>query len=438
MELPLNGRIAIIDNNISEVKPLIDILSKKRIPFNYYSGELSQLPDSDCNNDLRILFLDLRLSIDFADIKTDISAIYSILNSIIGKDQGPYILIVWSKHGKEKAYIEALKKMLYSELFQHKSPVAIVYLNKHDYMDIIEEGNYKLKEGGLGFLANDINVKVNSKTILLELFKYENLIHKSNSDVIKTISSFYNYDEHWNKNITAVIYKLAKSILGRDEIKDANDRTKLNKGLMQINNLLFDSIEHKLSRNEMLSEYEIKDNGISEEIFIKLNTKIHTLNDITELVMEQGNLFLIPKSEDLIQKIINEKFFKKKTKDLLNSNPWLVMLDITPICDYSQDKDYLRMIYGVSLDSNLFNDVKGFKKDFHYQTPVFEINGQSRFILFDFRHILSTNKAEMLKRDNFPIMASDLPLFKFRREILSDIQSNLSMQVSRLGISIVE
>lgn len=438
MELPLNGRIAIIDNNISEAQPLIDILSKKRIPFNYYSGEFNQLPDGDYNNDLRVVFLDLRLSTDFADIKTDISAIYSTLNAIIGENQGPYILIVWSKHSKETAYIEALEKMLFSDLFQHKTPVDVVYLNKHDYMDIVEEGEYKLKEEGLDLLAKDISDKINNKTILLELFKYENLIHKSNSDVLKTISSFYKYDKHWNKNTTAIIYKLAKSILGRDEIKDADDRTKLNKGLVQINNLLFDSIEHKLSQNEMVSKYEIKDNEISKEIFVKLNTQIHTLKDITELIMEQGNLYLIPKVEDLILKILNDKFFKTKTQNLLSSAPWLVMLDITPICDYSQDKDYLRMIYGVALDSNLLKDVRGKKKDFHYITPVFDINDKNRFILFDFRHILSTNKEEMKARDNFPIMTSNLPLFKFRREILSDIQSNLSMQVSRLGISIVE
>lgn len=438
MELPLNGRIAIIDNNIIEAQPLIDILSKKRIPFNYYSGEINQLPEDGCNNDLRIIFLDLRLSNDFADIKTDVSAIYSTLNAIIGENQGPYILIIWSKHSTEEDYSNALEDMLYSKVFKHKSPVALVYLNKHDYMDIIEEGNYKLNEGGLESLAKDISIKVNRKTILLELFKYENLIHKSNSDVVKTISSFYKYDTNWNKNITAIIYKLAKSVLGRDEIKSADDRTKLNKGLMQINNLLFDSIEHKLSQNDMVSEYEIKDDAISAEIYVKLNTQIHTLNDITELIMEQGNLFLIPKSEGLILKILNDKFFKTKTQNLLSSAPWLVMLDITPICDYSQDKNYLRMIYGVALLSTLLNDVKGKKKDFHYITPTFEINGENRFILFDFRHILSTNKEEMKERDNFPIMTSNLPLFKFRREILSDIQSNLSMQVSRLGISIVE
>ena len=62
MNIPLNGRVVIIDDKEKEALPLFNLLSKKRIPFNYYKGTNSaDFPSSPDNNKLRVLFLDLNI-----------------------------------------------------------------------------------------------------------------------------------------------------------------------------------------------------------------------------------------------------------------------------------------------------------------------------------------------------------------------------------------
>ena len=97
------------------------------------------------------------------------------------------------------------------------------------------------------------------------------------------------------------------------------------------------------------------------------------------------------------------------------------------MCDYSQDKKYVRLVYGVLIDSKLSS---AFQKtsDFQTRTPNFLIDKSEKFFLFDFRFIETTTKSDVVKR-------KIAPQLKLRREICTDIQSQLSNQVNRPGIS---
>jgi hypothetical protein len=79
------------------------------------------------------------------------------------------------------------------------------------------------------------------------------------------------------------------------------------------------------------------------------------------------------------------------------------------------------------LGNDFYNDCKG-KEQYYYQTPVLQINGQDKFILFDFRFVQTLLKAQIVERNV-------VPAFKLRREICTDIQSQLANQVNRPGIS---
>ena len=63
MSFPLNGRIAIVENDINEALPLFESFAKNNIPYVFYKGDdIKYLPEEDCTkNDIRILFLDLNL-----------------------------------------------------------------------------------------------------------------------------------------------------------------------------------------------------------------------------------------------------------------------------------------------------------------------------------------------------------------------------------------
>ena len=59
--IPLNGRIAIVDDQIEQALPLMRIFAKNNIPYVYYKGnDIEYLPEQP-ENDIRILLLDLNL-----------------------------------------------------------------------------------------------------------------------------------------------------------------------------------------------------------------------------------------------------------------------------------------------------------------------------------------------------------------------------------------
>jgi hypothetical protein len=167
---------------------------------------------------------------------------------------------------------------------------------------------------------------------------------------------------------------------------------------------------------------------IPSSVTCSINSKLHISNkNFTVHDFEQGNIYLLPNQDSLIEKIIWQKKFKTRRQNLLDSIPQLVQLDITPVCDYSQNKEYVRSIFGGMLNTEFASDCKG-TEQYYYLTPSLEINGQEKVILFDFRYIKTLLKNEIIQRNV-------IPGFRLRREICTDIQSQLSNQINRPGIS---
>ena len=86
MFLPINGRVAIIDNEIGEVEPLFKIFSKNRIPYTFVKGDdMDYLPEeNDESNDIRLVFLDLNLLGNRTPEPKEVkSSLYPILKRVI-------------------------------------------------------------------------------------------------------------------------------------------------------------------------------------------------------------------------------------------------------------------------------------------------------------------------------------------------------------------
>ena len=64
------------------------------------------------------------------------------------------------------------------------------------------------------------------------------------------------------------------------------------------------------------------------------------------------------------------------------------------------------------------------------KTPTFLINDKEKFMLFDYRIVKTLTKEEIINK-------GIAPFIKLRREICTDIQSQLSNQMNRPGISSV-
>jgi len=146
MSFPINGRIAIIDDQLKQVEPLIKVLSKKQYPFSYFNGDLRYLPNEDSIfNDYRIIFLDINL-IDDREHEPKIlkGRLIPVLNKIISKNNFPFVIVFWSRH---KEHYKLVEEIFSTELTDRKPIGFLQQESKLDYFDF--DGSLKRAKGGL-------------------------------------------------------------------------------------------------------------------------------------------------------------------------------------------------------------------------------------------------------------------------------------------------
>ena len=140
--IPLNGRIAIVDDQIEQALPLMRVFAKNNIPYVFYEGSNPEYLPEQPENDIRILFLDLNLLDGRDNQPKDIrSALFATIRRIISPKNYPYVLILWSRQEKEYRNLleelfskHGLKKVHLNEQMGQKSPDG----NSH-YMIIFEK-----------------------------------------------------------------------------------------------------------------------------------------------------------------------------------------------------------------------------------------------------------------------------------------------------------
>ena len=128
LNLPQSGRVVVIDDKSNEGFPLIKVLSKDKISVTYFTGRKEELPEQPFL-DVRLVFLDIVLEgAEGTDDKTKLSIATGVIKGIVHKDNGPFILVAWTKH---KELIEEMEKRLKKEKYR---PIA-VDLQKYEFKD---------------------------------------------------------------------------------------------------------------------------------------------------------------------------------------------------------------------------------------------------------------------------------------------------------------
>ncbi|MCK9212363.1 MAG: hypothetical protein M0P61_16100 [Ignavibacteriaceae bacterium] len=373
------------------------------------------------------MFLDLNIFELNKDSKSVISSIDGILKAIIPDNPNPYLLVIWSKQNDE--YKTALEQHFMHHIPQ-KTPARILFLRKGNYFDFIDD-KWQAQTDCIQRIEADLNGELENISLLRSLISWENIVHKKTSETINEFSSFYPIDENWDKNSKAIMYRLAKAIIGDDNITKYTDEQKLAKAFININSFLSDRIEDEVEDLNLgtITNVSDLDVDVPQSIISSINSKLHLYTkSFAANYFEQGNTYILADHDNLIQRILWDKKFKATQRKLLiDSSPQLIQLDITPVCDYSQSKEYVRTIFGVILNYAFYKHCEN-RGIFYYRTPGLKINNQEKFIFFDFRFIKTSLQSELIERNI-------APSFKLRREICTDIQSQLANQINRPGIS---
>lgn len=517
MEYPTNGSVVIIDDKFEEIEGLIRVLSSKGIPTTYFNG----IPDELIPlNGTRVVFLDLDLKIGVQDAEeqTIVSNVFSNLKKLIPKNNGGYILIIWSSRDSE--YGPIVKNRL------NEAKVRAPQLLEEFPLEILNISKYDVGTLTAGIIVFDtelIKEKINSilpKNNIINLLSFwENKVVTSSKKVINNFKEIAITEEDQKKILALFADAATKTgTLNKDNILTpaiAPMSILLSDQLLSNSNIRLDDIAeeliHKLGNkidlnsvskintfyhidntesnshepgsvydyNKYMEEYSCSSNncdtkwseGLLEKVFdriqipiIKFTTKFTTdLNnkqpaEILSILSENQRHILIhlnkltcENTSDLLKenllyefitresdkKKILKSYYIQKEKDTytkrLKENTIPIFLEFTPGCDYVQGKrKKLRLIFGFLLPYNFENILDGqtktkfltFSGDNIISTPIIEYKNKAYQVFFDLHTITGINE------NTFSDIHS---IFRFRKELLVDIQQKIATHISRPG-----
>lgn len=443
--IPLNGRIAIVDDNKDDAFKLMRLLSKKNIPYAFYNGRLENFPDNP-ENDIRILFLDLNLLGDGVYTRERIrSNLSSTIKSIISPNNFPYVLVLWSL--QENKYTDLLDDLFKKDL-RDRAPIAIKSFAKSD---VISEDQ---DEQTLFEKLYEILKELPAYGYLMQ---WENFIHDSADQTIKDVFQDFHSHENWTENADFIMNMFAHSYLEK-HFRDSTPEDKVKNSLLFLNDVYHDTLETTIINSTIENVVELPtnvDEGQVKLIRPKINKSIlmakHSASKKqpgSVITATEGNtackkhskriLAESILSEDLREQIINKygdmktkeakdeyNSLLKKRRDLVNETLIPCGIVVTPACDYAQDKAvYDRIVLGIIIESR-FKDYIDQKSEAIYISPSFDFNSKESIFVLNFRFFITDvlkNKVDLQS------------VFRIRSSVLSEIQSKLARHINRQGI----
>ncbi|MBS1636171.1 MAG: hypothetical protein JST26_09660 [Bacteroidetes bacterium] len=415
MILPNNGKVVVFDDQHKDVETLLKALSREKIPYLYYQDELGlDLPDTPVEN-IRLVILDLELVNNNPTPHNIIAAIGQRLKTVL-TPKTTYILIYWSL--KQDVYRKDLENAFENGLKNYK-PVLMLSLDK---------AMANSKESIADYIRDSLREEMAHYNSLNAFLLWESCVNNAAGTITNNLTNIFQKNSDWDKNFCNLLFTLAKAQAGTEIVKALNDKERLTSAFEIINSTLTENIENGfLSKLGEITINNIKEggHGVQPDEKIKINTSIHLLKSSSLTHYFSGNLYIKDTSE-ISTDIIKHNFKESKLADINAANPKLICLDITPSCDYSQRKNYTRILYGVKVAGTFNDDLQN--KDSRYKlAPVMEFDSKS-YILFDYRHFKTFPKAE------FDALFTERPEYRLRNNLLLDIQAQLSNHINRPGI----
>lgn len=451
--IPLNGRIAIVDDDEKQAMPLMRVLSRNNIPYTFYKGNDYRFLPETPENDIRILFLDLNLLGNTEEDTKDIrSVLIPTLSRILSPHNYPYILILWSR--QESLYLKTLEDVFKDEL-KDCSPIAIKNYVKSDFFH-----DYGTEEDDT---QDDSLIIDELKRILAEfpaysyLMQWENCVHNSADKTIQGIFHDSHSKEKWDNSANCILDMFCNSYLEK-HYGEATNEEKVKASLFFLNDVYYDMLESTIANsiieNPVELEYETN-SDLESDIKSKVNnflfiskSQIQASQPGCIVISADNNAEYVKCAKsvlddcldteflrrDIIEQFGNiknkeaKKLYDQKRKELreailLTAIPCGIV--VTPACDYAQKKvKYDRIVLGLIIDScnRQFIDTKS---EAIYVSPSFDESAHERVLVLNYRFFLTQ---ELRKLSDIKILC------RIRNSVLSEIQSKLARHINRQGI----
>ena len=451
--IPLNGLIAIVDDQIEQALPLMRVFARNNIPYVYYKGTDPEYLPGQPENDIRILLLDLNLLGGRDNQPKDIrSSLFSVISHIISPNNYPYVLVLWSR--QEKEYKEMLEKLFSNDL-KGCAPIAILEWIKSDFFPNFsdEEANkdeeYKI--------IDELKKVIAGLPAYSYLMQWENCVHNSADETIQDIFHDYHSQENWKNSANCILDMFAKSYL-EQHYRDSSKEDIAKASLFFLNDVYYDTLESAITNSEIENAVELQYEANADLISdIKSKVNNYLLISKSQIQINQpGCIFTSSDSsvecvkrlkeiinncldtEDVRIQVANKfqdtklseakQFYNQLIKDrreaiLSTAIPCGVI--VTPACDYAQNKaKYDRIIMGIIIDS-CYREFIDAKSEAIYVSPSFDESSHERIVVLNYRYFFT----QELKKTN-----GVEPLYRIRNSVLSEIQSKLARHINRQGV----
>ncbi len=456
----MNGRVAIIDDNINQARPLIDVLSSKQLPYAYYSGELKHLPNKDsfCN-DIRVLFLDINL-IDDSEHEDKVlrARLVPVLLRVISPNNFPFVVVYWSRNENHKQLI----KDIFDTDLNDRKPIGYLEERKINYFNY-DGTPAEIIEESINQLFQRVDDLFNKNPAFAYLLHWENLVHISSDITLEDVFSFPNSANTWDDEANYLFNKLGKSYSGK-YYDNSSPEEKINSSFQSLNSVLIDSLEYSVNTVSANFPQELTSKIINDNVGYTVNKKLLTSTDTNNikysgivLTVNNANdekeyselinnlIFSNIKSQVYVSNEINsnseiDKDLRNKLDKLVSSElkvfkdsslkqTFNILLNVTPLCDFVQKKQkYDRWVKGILLESKFRYNIDE-KSEAIFTSPNFSFNGLSYFLVLDFKYFFTSNS---INEDNFKL------LFRLRQQVVSEVQSKLARHIGRQGILFLE
>lgn len=439
-----SNRIIVVDDNQDDLKSLSQVFHNKGVgckAFEYNPAFPTPLMG------VRIAFFDVNLNSGLNE-KLIFSTLTDALNLYIHRDNGPYILVFWTS---DTSLIPKFKDFI--NRIEDGRPANPYYVTNIDKTDVIKGTSYEILIDKL-FLNQSVKV----------LFEYEEFmdkaIHKTITDIIATIPSAEQWGEStsFEENLNKVFASMAIQTLGYEHAKNDPDKA-IKEALVPIYahhfmNECGNSWKNALSQlasSKRQSEISFPDNYNEA----KLNNIFH-LEEASNLNKNcRGSICPVTsecsiacgKDEpcNLFENICGISYtdwFNKTlpgiSKELRNQSR-LICVEISPACDFSQNKSRTnKYLLGILVPYQVVSVVEENKKNLDSNKQLgdysllikepFWIDEQKKAFCFNlnFTFTLQNNN-----RDKY----LGTPLFGFKKEMMDMIGNRYANHISRIGIT---
>ena len=410
--------VLIIDDDYNEVKDLENILNKEGIYSSYYAPEHIDNNQNKIKNH-QIFFIDLML-ID-GNTVDNISKIRKILKKICSDSFGSYGLVLWTKHIEDlDVFKDKISKDAENKVYV--TPLFIIGLDKSPY-----------QRNGYANLWEDLNKKLRENKSALFFFNWRNSVEKAADKTVNEIYQLASDYKEQHKQFTYLLYKMAENCSGVPtkglEVYDGMYKD----AYRAFDELLYsDLISNQIEFDDIFAKIiEKPEYSFDDELkqISSINSKL--LLDVTinnQDIVLPGNVYQIIKGNDLL----------KLADYPTEGNPIQIAIELTPPCDFSQQKFISRrLIGGFIIDCpSKKKDIKSLKNKHkagsRYLIWPFDYNGTTKFMCLDFRNIFVEENNNLNDTSLYRL------LFSVKHRLFADILQKFSSHAARLGLSILQ